>query len=41
MSLSRWQPLKALDTLRHQMSRLFDELLHSDREFDHGRTAPA
>jgi HSP20 family protein len=33
MSLIRWQPLKELDTLRHQMNRLFDELIHSDREF--------
>jgi HSP20 family protein len=33
MSLVRWQPLKELDTLRHQMDHLFDELLHSDREF--------
>jgi HSP20 family protein len=33
MSLIRWQPLKELETLRHQMDRLFDELVHSDREF--------
>lgn len=33
MSLIRWQPLKELDNLRHQMDHLFDELLHSDREF--------
>ncbi len=33
MSLIRWQPLKELDTLRHQMNHLFDELMHSDREF--------
>ncbi|HIK17597.1 MAG TPA: Hsp20/alpha crystallin family protein [Leptolyngbyaceae cyanobacterium M33_DOE_097] len=33
MSLIRWQPLKELDTLRHQMNHLFDELLHGDREF--------
>ncbi len=32
MSLIRWQPLKELDTLRHQMNHLFDELMHSDRE---------
>lgn len=30
MSLIRWQPLKELDTLRHQMNHLFDELTHSD-----------
>jgi HSP20 family protein len=29
MSLIRWQPLKELDTLRHQMNHLFDELMHS------------
>lgn len=34
MSLIRWQPLKELDTLRHQMNHLFDELTHSDREFE-------
>jgi HSP20 family protein len=34
MSLIRWQPLKELDTLRHQMNHLFDELMHSDREFE-------
>lgn len=34
MSLIRWQPLKELDALRHQMNRLFDELMHSDREFE-------
>jgi len=42
MSLIRWQPLKELDALRHQMNRLFDELMHSNdlqlvadhREFD-------
>lgn len=34
MSLIRWQPLKELDTLRHQMNRVFDELMHSDREFN-------
>jgi HSP20 family protein len=33
MSLIRWQPLKELDTLRHQMNHLFDELMHSDRKF--------
>lgn len=33
MSLIRWQPLKELDTLRHQMNHLFDELVRSDREF--------
>lgn len=33
MSLIRWQPLKELDTLRHQINQLFDELMHSDREF--------
>lgn len=33
MSLIRWQPLKELDTLRHQMNHLFDDLMHSDREF--------
>ncbi|XGV97936.1 MAG: Hsp20/alpha crystallin family protein [Leptolyngbya sp. BL-A-14] len=31
MSLIRWQPLKELDTLRHQMNHLFDELVHHDR----------
>ncbi|PSB34924.1 Hsp20/alpha crystallin family protein [Stenomitos frigidus] len=34
MSLIRWQPLKELDTLRRQMNHLFDEMIHSDREFD-------
>jgi HSP20 family protein len=34
MSLIRWQPLKELDAMRHQMNRLFDEMTHSDREFD-------
>lgn len=33
MSFIRWQPLKELDTLRHQMNHLFDDLMHSDREF--------
>lgn len=33
MSLIRWQPLKELDTLRHQMNCLFDELVPIDREF--------
>lgn len=33
MSLIHWKPLKELDTLRHQMNHLFDELMHSDREF--------
>jgi hypothetical protein len=33
MSLIHWQPLKELDTLRHQMNHAFDELMHSDREF--------
>jgi HSP20 family protein len=32
MSLIRWQPLKELDTLRHQMNHLFDELMHGERE---------
>jgi HSP20 family protein len=35
MSLIRWQPLKELDTLRHQMDHLFDELMHGDSEFGH------
>jgi HSP20 family protein len=30
MSLMRWQPLKELDSLRHQMNHLFDELIHGD-----------
>lgn len=42
MSLIRWQPLKELDALRHQMNHLFDELMHTNdlqsiadhREFD-------
>jgi len=34
MSLMRWQPLKELDTLRHQMNHLFDELMHGDHELD-------
>jgi HSP20 family protein len=42
MSLIRWQPLKEMDSLRNQMNRLFDELMHGDdlqldtdrREFD-------
>ncbi|MFH7026641.1 MAG: Hsp20/alpha crystallin family protein [Heteroscytonema crispum UTEX LB 1556] len=29
MSLIHWQPLRELDTLRQQMNRLFDELIHS------------
>ncbi|MGA7932119.1 MAG: Hsp20/alpha crystallin family protein [Kovacikia sp.] len=33
MSLIRWKPLKELDTLRHQMNHLFDELMHGEREF--------
>lgn len=33
MSLMRWQPLKELETLRHQMNHLFDELMHGEREF--------
>jgi HSP20 family protein len=33
MSILRWQPLKELDTLHHQMNRLFDELMHGEREF--------
>lgn len=33
MSLIRWQPLKELDTLRHRMNHLFDELLHRERDF--------
>ncbi|SRR5579883_1319654 len=32
MSLIRWQPLKELDTLRHQMNHLFDEMMHSEHE---------
>lgn len=32
MSLIHWQQLKELDTLRHQMNRLFDELMRTDRE---------
>lgn len=42
MSLIRWQPLKELDALRHQMNHLFDELMRTNdlqsiadhREFD-------
>lgn len=34
MSIIRWKPLKELDTLRHQMNRLFDDLLHGKDEFD-------
>lgn len=34
MSLIRWQPLKELDALRHQINQLFDELMHGDREFE-------
>lgn len=30
MSLIRWQPLKELDTIRHTMNRLFDELTHGE-----------
>lgn len=30
MSFTRWQPLKELDTLRHQMHHLFDELMHKE-----------
>jgi HSP20 family protein len=32
MSLIRWQPLKELDALRHQMNDLFDELMHGGHE---------
>jgi HSP20 family protein len=31
MSLIRWQPLRELDTMRQQMNRLFDDLMHGDR----------
>ncbi len=31
MSLIRWQPLRELDTLRQQMDRLLDELMHGER----------
>jgi HSP20 family protein len=34
MSLIRWQPLRELDALRQQINRLFDEMIHSDREFN-------
>lgn len=34
MSLIRWQPLKELDTLRQQMNRLFDDLMHGERGID-------
>jgi HSP20 family protein len=32
MSLIRWQPLKELDILRHQMNHLFDQLMPGERE---------
>lgn len=32
MSLIHWQPQKELDTLRHQINHLFDDLMHCDRE---------
>lgn len=31
MSLIHWQPLRELDTIRQQMNRLFDDLMHGDR----------
>jgi HSP20 family protein len=34
MSLIRWQPMKELDSLRHQINRLFDELVHREGESD-------
>lgn len=34
MSLIRWQPLKELDNLRHQMNHLFDDLMQSNREVE-------
>lgn len=34
MALIRWQPLKELNILRHQMNRLLDELMHGERELD-------
>ncbi|MEO1375836.1 MAG: Hsp20/alpha crystallin family protein [Cyanobacteria bacterium J06635_10] len=30
MSLRSWHPLKEIDTLRHQMNNLFDELMHGN-----------
>jgi HSP20 family protein len=33
MSLIRWQLLKELDILRHQINHLFDELRHRNHEF--------
>jgi HSP20 family protein len=33
MPLIRWHPLKELDALRQQINRLFDELVHGEREF--------
>ncbi|MGG6297964.1 Hsp20/alpha crystallin family protein [Leptolyngbya sp. AN02str] len=38
MALIRWQPLKDLDTLRHQMNHLFDELMHGNRELSSAST---
>lgn len=32
MSLIRWQPLKELETLRHQMNQVFDSWMHPDLE---------
>jgi HSP20 family protein len=32
MSLVSWQPLKELNTLRHRMNQLLDELMHTDHE---------
>lgn len=33
MALLPWQPLRELDALRHQMDRMFDELMHGDQGF--------
>lgn len=30
MSLVRWQPFKEIDTLRQQMNRMFDDLMHGE-----------
>ena len=32
MSERNWHPLKNIDTLRHQMNNLFDELVHGNTE---------
>lgn len=41
MSEKNWHPLKDIDTLRHQMNNLFDEVIHksSDKTGEHSSSA--